>query len=154
MNGSHLDAEMREAIKEAAREGCREVLHETFLRLGVDLDKPESVDERYTDMRWARRMRLLSEKGRMIFWTVTLTAVCIWIVTSIWQGFGKAVKTVIPALAVVLIGASLMGCAPAYPEYPKAPSYWPSIEDWNRRYCMERGGEWKPLERRCDGAVK
>lgn len=52
-------------------------------------------------------------------------------------------------IRLTIFGILITGCISTP---PLAPSYWPELEEWNRRYCIQRGGEWRPLERKCEGA--
>ena len=54
------------------------------------------------------------------------------------------------ALILALAFPFLAGCASTYPSYPKAPSYWPQLEEWNQRQCVQDGGKWLPTLMRCE----
>ena len=71
---------------------CAEIadraVRKTFAILGVDIDKPESVEEFRQDLRFGKKLRKLSDHGTMAFFA----AVAIAIVGAIWIGITQAIK--------------------------------------------------------------
>jgi hypothetical protein len=71
---------------------CAEIadraVRKTFAILGVDIDKPESVEEFRQDLRFGKKLRKLSDHGTMAFFA----AVAIAMVGAIWIGITQAIK--------------------------------------------------------------
>ena len=71
-----------EIIEEAANAAVKK----TFAILGVDVDKPESVEEFREDLRFGRRLRKMSDHG----WMVGFGLVVGGILFLIWTGVKAA----------------------------------------------------------------
>jgi hypothetical protein len=71
---------------------CAEIadraVRKTFAILGVDIDKPESVEEFRQDLRFGKKLRKLADHGTMAFFA----AVAIAIVGTLWIGITSSVK--------------------------------------------------------------
>jgi len=67
----------------AAESAVRKV----FAILGVDIDKPESVEEFREDLRWGKRMRRASDRG----WLAIVSLICAGIVYAAWSGIKGSV---------------------------------------------------------------
>lgn len=72
-NCPHVHASAKIAVKEV------------FAILGVDIDKPESVEEFREDLRFGRRLRMATDKG--FFSLATAAAVAMGLL--IWEGFKR-----------------------------------------------------------------
>ena len=59
-----------------------------FAILGVDIDKPESIEEFREDLRFGRRMRKLADHGSMALIGTLVAGMCV----AIWAGIAS--KTV------------------------------------------------------------
>lgn len=68
------------------RPECSEIadraVKKTFAILGVDIDKPESVEEFRQDLRFGKKLRKLADHGSLAF----AAAVAIAIAAAIWAG--------------------------------------------------------------------
>ena len=68
------------------RPECSEIadraVKKTFAILGVDIDKPESVEEFRQDLRFGKRLRKIADHGTLAFFG----AVAVAIVAAIWIG--------------------------------------------------------------------
>lgn len=68
------------------RPECSEIadkaVKKTFAILGVDIDKPESVEEFRQDLRFGKRLRKLADHGGLAF----AAAVAIALAAAIWAG--------------------------------------------------------------------
>lgn len=60
-------------------------VRKTFAILGVDVDKPESVEEFREDLRFGRRMRRASDRGIMAF----VGIVAVGLASALWVGIVK-----------------------------------------------------------------
>lgn len=60
----------------------------TFAILGVDVDKPESVEEFREDLRFGRAMRRYSSHGFMAF----IAVVCAGVAGTLWYGLIHKIK--------------------------------------------------------------
>ena len=74
------------------RPECAEIadraVRKTFAILGVDIDRPESVEEFRQDLRFGKKLRKLADHGTMAFFA----AVAIAIVGAIWIGITSSIK--------------------------------------------------------------
>ena len=57
-------------------------LKKTFAILGVDIDKPESVEEFREDLRFGRRLRKMSEHGQLAL----VAGLILGMLVAIWAG--------------------------------------------------------------------
>ena len=67
-------------------------VRKTFAILGVDIDKPESVEEFRQDLRFGKRLRKIADHGTLAFFAAVAVAIAgaIWIgITSTLSGSGK-----------------------------------------------------------------
>ena len=75
-----------------SRPECAEIadraVRKTFAILGVDIDKPESVEEFRQDLRFGKRLRKLADHGTLAFFA----AVAVAIVGAIWIGISQSIK--------------------------------------------------------------
>lgn len=75
-----------------ARPECSEIadraVRKTFAILGVDIDKPESVEEFRQDLRFGKRLRKIADHGTLAFFA----AVAVAIVGAIWIGISQSIK--------------------------------------------------------------
>lgn len=60
----------------------------TFAILGVDIDKPESVEEFRQDLRFGKRLRKIADHGTLAFFG----AVAVAIAAAIWIGITQSIK--------------------------------------------------------------
>lgn len=63
-------------------------VRKTFAILGVDIDKPESVEEFRQDLRFGKRLRKIADHGTFAFFA----AVAVAIVGAIWIGITSSIK--------------------------------------------------------------
>lgn len=74
------------------RPECSEIadraVKKTFAILGVDIDKPESVEEFRQDLRFGKRLRKIADHGTLAFFG----AVAVAIVGAIWIGISSSIK--------------------------------------------------------------
>lgn len=74
------------------RPECAEIadraVRKTFAILGVDIDKPESVEEFRQDLRFGKRLRKIADHGTLAFFG----AVAVAIVGAIWIGISQSIK--------------------------------------------------------------
>lgn len=75
-----------EAIIEAAVDSA---IKKTFAILGVDIDKPESVEAFREDLRFGRKLRKMSDHGAMAMVTVVIGGLLL----ALWYGIKAAVST-------------------------------------------------------------
>lgn len=68
--------------KLACQEAADCAVRKTFAILGVDIDKPESVEEFREDLRFGRRLRRVAGHGMLVMIGVASAA----IVTATWTG--------------------------------------------------------------------
>lgn len=61
-----------------------------FAILGVDVDKPESVEEFREDLRFGKKMRKAADHGQFVFWG----AVALGLTLALWDGVAAAIKKV------------------------------------------------------------
>ena len=73
LNSCDGDAGCRYA-KEISRESADVAVKKVFAILGVDITKPESVEEFREDLRFGGKLRQISEKGMLAFTGVVFTA--------------------------------------------------------------------------------
>jgi triphosphoribosyl-dephospho-CoA synthetase len=83
----HMREEWAERrTKECSDETCRQVaeaaVRRVFAILGVDVDKPESVEDFRADLRFGKGMRRATDHGILIF----IAAIFSGIAYSIWTG--------------------------------------------------------------------
>lgn len=75
-----------------SRPECAEIadraVRKTFAILGVDIDKPESVEEFRQDLRFGKRLRKIADHGTLAFFA----AVAVAIVGAIWIGISQSIK--------------------------------------------------------------
>ncbi|WP_050466360.1 hypothetical protein [Herbaspirillum chlorophenolicum] len=73
----------------ACQEAADRAVKKVFAILGVDVDKPESVEEFREDLRFGRRMRRTADKARdhtiLVFIGIMVAAV----LGAIWAGITK-----------------------------------------------------------------
>lgn len=71
---------------------CAEIadraVRKTFAILGVDIDKPESVEEFRQDLRFGKKLRKLADHGALAFFA----AVAVAIVGAIWIGIISSIR--------------------------------------------------------------
>ena len=75
-----------EAIIEAAVDSA---IKKTFAILGVDIDKPESVEAFREDLRFGRKLRRMSDHGSMAMVTVLIGGLLL----ALWYGIKAAAST-------------------------------------------------------------
>ncbi len=68
----------REIIEEAANSAVKK----TFAILGVDIDRPESVEEFREDLRFGRRLRKMSDHGQLVMIGILIGG----ILFAVWAG--------------------------------------------------------------------
>jgi len=75
---------------------CAEIadraVRKTFAILGVDVDRPESVEEFRQDLRFGKRLRRIADHGTLAFFAAVAVAIAaaIWIgITTTFGGNGK-----------------------------------------------------------------
>lgn len=76
------------------RPECSEIadraVKKTFAILGVDIDKPESVEEFRQDLRFGKRLRKIADHGTLAFFA----AVAVAIVAALWIGITSSINKV------------------------------------------------------------
>jgi len=74
------------------RPECSEIadraVKKTFAILGVDIDKPESVEEFRQDLRFGARLRKIADHGTLAFFA----AVAVAIVAALWIGITSSIN--------------------------------------------------------------
>jgi len=74
------------------RPECSEIadraVKKTFAILGVDIDKPESVEEFRQDLRFGKRLRKIADHGTLAFFA----AVAVAIVAALWIGITSSIN--------------------------------------------------------------
>jgi hypothetical protein len=74
------------------RPECSEIadraVKKTFAILGVDIDKPESVEEFRQDLRFGKRLRKIADHGTLAFFA----AVAVAIVAALWIGITHSIN--------------------------------------------------------------
>jgi hypothetical protein len=74
------------------RPECTEIadraVKKTFAILGVDIDKPESVEEFRQDLRFGKRLRKIADHGTLAFFGAVAVAVA----AAIWIGITQSVR--------------------------------------------------------------
>jgi hypothetical protein len=74
------------------RPECSEIadraVKKTFAILGVDIDKPESVEEFRQDLRFGKRLRKIADHGTLAFFGAVAVAVA----AAIWIGITHAIN--------------------------------------------------------------
>jgi len=73
---------------EIIEEAVNTAIKRTFAILGVDVDKPESVEEFREDLRFGKRLRKMSDHGWMVMVGILVGGVLI----AIWSGIKAAVR--------------------------------------------------------------
>jgi 23S rRNA U2552 (ribose-2'-O)-methylase RlmE/FtsJ len=74
------------------RPECSEIadraVKKTFAILGVDIDKPESVEEFRQDLRFGKRLRKIADHSMMAFVSVVIVAMA----GALWIGITHKIK--------------------------------------------------------------
>jgi hypothetical protein len=74
------------------RPECTEIadraVKKTFAILGVDIDKPESVEEFRQDLRFGKRLRKIADHGTLAFFGAVAVAVA----AALWIGITQSIK--------------------------------------------------------------
>jgi hypothetical protein len=74
------------------RPECSEIadraVKKTFAILGVDIDKPESVEEFRQDLRFGKRLRKIADHGTLAFFGAVAVAVA----AAIWIGITQSIR--------------------------------------------------------------
>ena len=74
------------------RPECSEIadraVKKTFAILGVDIDKPESVEEFRQDLRFGKRLRKIADHGTLAFFG----AVAVAVVAALWIGITHSIN--------------------------------------------------------------
>jgi hypothetical protein len=86
MNSPRVPNLSDEAIIEAAVDLA---IKKTFAILGVDIDKPESVEAFREDLRFGRKLRKMSDHGAMAMVTVVIGGLLL----ALWYGIKAAAST-------------------------------------------------------------
>lgn len=83
MGGEQCSGEYEDCkhIDDAANRAVKKV----FAILGVDIDKPESVEEFREDLRFGRRMRKAADHGFLVFVGVVIVAIAY----AMWEGIKR-----------------------------------------------------------------
>ncbi len=86
-NDRALDCPDNPMCQEAADRAVKKV----FAILGVDIDKPESVEEFRQDLRFGKRLRKIADHGILAFFAAVAVAIAgaIWIGITSTFGNGK-----------------------------------------------------------------
>ena len=72
----------------ASDAAANKAVKEVFAKLGVDVDKPDSVKEFVEDLRFGGRMRKYADRGM----TVVVTVIAGALVLAAWEGFVMKIK--------------------------------------------------------------
>ena len=79
-------------MESGSRQECSEIadraVKKTFAILGVDIDKPESVEEFRQDLRFGKRLRKIADHGTLAFFGAVAVAVA----AAIWIGIMQAIN--------------------------------------------------------------
>lgn len=84
MSANDRDQELRAQV--AAEHAAKMAVKKVFSILGVDIDRPESVEEFREDLRFGKRMRKAANHGFLAFVGVATVAM----VTTAWWAFVDA----------------------------------------------------------------
>lgn len=79
------DHELDPVAAEAAEHAVKKV----FAILGVDIDRPESVEEFREDLRFGKRLRKASDHGMMVIFALIAAGLG----AAVWHGFLSMIKT-------------------------------------------------------------
>ena len=79
---------MCEKAEHAAEAAADQAGKKVFAILGVDIDKPESVEEFREDLRFGKRMRRWGDRGMLTIVSAMFAAIAY----AAWSGIVKAVK--------------------------------------------------------------
>lgn len=82
-SGDHDEHQCPDADAAADR-----AVKKVFAILGVDIDKPESVEEFREDLRFGKRMRKMADHGTLVLMAVLVTGM----MAAIWAGVVSKVK--------------------------------------------------------------
>ena len=77
-----------EKAEHAAEAAADRAVKKVFAILGVDIDKPESVEEFREDLRFGKRMRKWGDRGMLTIVSALFAAMAY----AAWSGIVKAVK--------------------------------------------------------------
>lgn len=83
------DEGVRCAYSERMSEGAAEnAVKKVFAILGVDIERPESVEEFREDLRFGKRMRKVADHGTLAFFGVVAAAFA----AAVWAGIVSNIK--------------------------------------------------------------
>lgn len=77
-----------EKAEQAAEAAVDQAVKKVFAILGVDIDKPESVEEFREDIRFGKHMRKWGDRGMLTIVSALFAAIAY----AAWSGIVKAVK--------------------------------------------------------------
>ena len=82
-NSCDMDGEHRCNLAEGMSEDAAQLaVKKVFAILGVDIDRPESVEEFREDLRFGRKMRKVADHGMLAFFGVAAAALA----AAVWAG--------------------------------------------------------------------
>lgn len=67
---------------EACQTAADQAVKKVFAILGVDVDRPESVESFREDLRFGRKLRKAADRSMLAFWAVLASAVAV----ALWTG--------------------------------------------------------------------
>lgn len=69
-------------LEDVTEEAAKHAVKHVFAIIGVDVDKPESVEAFREDLRFGRRMRKIADHGQLVL----VAALCMGIAWAIYEG--------------------------------------------------------------------
>ena len=73
----------RRCHDDTCQEAADRAVKKVFAILGVDVDKPESVEEFREDLRFGRKLRKLADKSLFAFWGFAIGFAILWKLLSV-----------------------------------------------------------------------
>lgn len=77
-------------IEIVSNEAANKAVKKVFAILGVDVNKPESVEEFRADLRFGRKLRKIADHGMLVGWGVVIAA----ILGALWLGILEKIQGV------------------------------------------------------------
>jgi hypothetical protein len=83
-----IDPEFCPHAEQASEEAAEHAVKKVFAILGVDIDRPESVEEFREDLRFGRKLRKVADHGLLAFFGVVAAAFA----AAVWAGIVSNIK--------------------------------------------------------------
>lgn len=83
-----INKDRRRGDDQTSREAAEYAVKKVFAILGVDVDKPESVEEFRADLRFGKKLRKAGDHGVFVFVAILTAAV----VAATWEGVVSRIK--------------------------------------------------------------